>query len=175
MQAKSLSRAWTSMDKWLWHQEEPVGGCSAYAQYCVARLAREQGIKVLLDGQGADEQLAGYRKFILAYVRQLIKSKRYGRALKEAVAFFASPEVLRTSRLADGRRYLFGSVPEFNQLRPAESELRRPPMLGIGDSLGRRLEADLTTFSLPILLRYEDRNTMAFGIESRVPFVDHGM
>lgn len=163
------------MDKWLWHQEEPVGGCSVYAQYCVARLAREQGIKVLLDGQGADEQLAGYRKFILAYLRQLIKSKRYGRALKEAVAFFASLEVLRTSRLADGRRYLFGSVPEFNQLRPAQSEVRRPPMLGIGDSLGRRLEADLTTFSLPILLRYEDRNTMAFGIESRVPFVDHAL
>jgi asparagine synthase (glutamine-hydrolysing) len=161
------------MDKWLWHQEEPVGGSSAYAQYCVARLAREQGIKVLLDGQGADEQLAGYRKFIFSYLRQLIKSRHYALAVREAVAFFASPEILRTSRLADGRRYLFNSVPEFDKLRCGKHQLNRPSMLGIGDSLGRRLEADLTRFSLPILLRYEDRNTMAFGIESRVPFVDH--
>jgi asparagine synthase (glutamine-hydrolysing) len=161
------------MGKWLWHQEEPVGSSSSYAQYCVARLAREQGIKVLLDGQGADEQLAGYRKFILVYLRQLIESRQYLLALREAIAFFASPEILRTSRFADGRRYLFSSPPEFDQLGGGNSQLNRPTMLGIGNSLGRRLEVDLTRFSLPILLRYEDRNTMAFGIESRVPFVDH--
>ena len=161
------------MDKWLWHQEEPVAGSGVYAQYCVARLAREQGIKVLLDGQGADEQLAGYRKFILVYLRQLIKAGRYALAVREAIAFFMSPEILRTSRLADGRRYLFSSLPEFDQLRCGNAELNRPAMLGIGNSLGRRLEAELTRFSLPVLLRYEDRNTMAFGVESRVPFVDH--
>ncbi|UVT19561.1 MAG: asparagine synthase (glutamine-hydrolyzing) [Nitrospira sp.] len=161
------------MDRWIWHQEEPVGGSGVYAQYCVARLAREYGIKVLLDGQGADEQLAGYRKFILVYLKQLIKSRRFVLAAREAIAFFGSPEILRTSRLADGRRYLFGSVPEFEQIRCGNSHLARPSMLRIGDSLGRRLEADLMRFSLPVLLRYEDRNTMAFGIESRVPFVDH--
>src|SRR5207244_1321957 len=49
----------------------------------------------------------------------------------------------------------------------------RTTALGLGHSLGRRLEADLKQFSLPLLLRLEDRNTMAFGVESRVPFVDH--
>jgi len=161
------------LEKWLWHQEEPVGSSSSYAQFCVARLAREQGIKVLLDGQGADEQLAGYRKFILVYLMQLVKSRRYALAVREAIAFLASPEILRTTRLTDGRRYLFGSVPEFERLHRCKSQLTRPQMLGIGDSLARRIEADLTRFSLPLLLRYEDRNTMAFGIESRVPFVDH--
>ena len=58
-----------------------------YSQYCVARLAREQGLKVLLDGQGADEQLAGYRKFILTYVRQLLRAHRYLRAMQETLAF----------------------------------------------------------------------------------------
>jgi asparagine synthase (glutamine-hydrolysing) len=169
----SGERMLEDMDKWLWHQEEPVGGSSAYAQYSVARLAREQGIKVLLDGQGADEQLAGYRKFILVYLKQLIRSRRYALAVREAIAFFGSPEILRTCRLAEGRRYLFSSVPEFDQLRFGKSPIDRPEMLGIGNLLGRRLEADLTRFSLPVLLRYEDRNTMAFGIESRVPFVDH--
>ena len=45
--------------------------------------------------------------------------------------------------------------------------------LALGKLLGQRLKADLIQFSLPVLLRYEDRNTMAFGVESRVPFVDH--
>ena len=80
-----------------------------YAHYCVARLARDHGIKVLLDGQGADEQLAGYRKFILVYIRQLFKAGRYGEAGREALAFFCSPEILRTSRLVDGRRYFLNS------------------------------------------------------------------
>ena len=161
------------IDKWLWHQEEPVGGSGAYAQYCVARLAREHGIKVLLDGQGADEQLAGYRKFILVYLRQLFEAGRYTQAVKEAIAFFSSPEILRTSRFVDGRRYLFRSVPEVAQLWPNNSKPSRPASLELGSSLGERLKADLLQFSLPTLLRYEDRNTMAFGVESRVPFVDH--
>jgi asparagine synthase (glutamine-hydrolysing) len=161
------------LNSWLWHQEEPVGGSGAYAQYCVARLARSHGIKVLLDGQGADEQLAGYRKFILVYLRQLMKAGLYRKASKEAIAFFLNPEIFRTSRFVDGRRYLFSSLPEIEVLWPGQSKPSRPPKLGIGDCLARRLEADTTQFSLPLLLRLEDRNMMAFGIESRVPFVDH--
>ena len=84
-----------------------------------------------------------------------------------------SPAILRTSSLVDGRRYLFRSAPELTQLWPADTLPERPATLGLGDGLGRRIEADLLHFSLPALLRYEDRNTMAFGIESRVPFVDH--
>jgi asparagine synthase (glutamine-hydrolysing) len=161
------------LDRWLWHQEEPVGGSGAYAQYCVARLARSHGIKVLLDGQGADEQLAGYRKFILVYLRQLVRDSRYARAGREAVAFLLRPEILRTSRLVDGRRYLWSSLPEIGVLWPSQLKPPRPETLGIGDCLARRLEADMTRFSLPVLLRFEDRNMMAFGVESRVPFVDH--
>ena len=161
------------LETWLWHQEEPVGGFGVYSQYCVARLAHAQGIKVLLDGQGADEQLAGYRKFILVYLRQLLKARRYARALWESIAFFSSPEILRTSSLVDGRRYLFRSVSEVEQLWAGTYTSQRPHTLGLGNSLQHRLAADLTQFSLPLLLRYEDRNTMAFSIESRVPFVDH--
>lgn len=161
------------LNTWLWHQEEPVGNFGPYAHYCVARLASEQGIKVLLDGQGADEQLAGYRKFILVYLWQLLRAQRRARAIREAMAFFCSLEILRTSRFFEGRRYLLNSVPGATLLWPDNSQLQRPGDLGLRESLGRRLEADLTRFSLPVLLRYEDRNTMAFGIESRVPFVDH--
>jgi asparagine synthase (glutamine-hydrolysing) len=161
------------LDRWIWHQEEPAGSSGVYAQYCVARLAREHGIKVLLDGQGADEQLAGYRKFILVYLRQLMKARQYAHALKEGIAFLFNPAILRTSSFVDGRRYLLNSVPEVNLLWPSKGSPVRPADLGLGDSLARRLEADMTRFSLPLLLRFEDRNTMAFGVESRVPFVDH--
>jgi asparagine synthase (glutamine-hydrolysing) len=116
--------------------------------------------------------LAGYRKFILVYLRQLLRARLYARATREALMFFSSSAILRTSRFVDGRRYLFRTLPEVNQLWPANLP-HRPTALGIGNSLGRRIEADLAQFSLPVLLRYEDRNTMAFGVESRVPFVDH--
>ena len=150
-----------------------MGGSGVYAQYCVARLAREHGIKVLLDGQGADEQLAGYRKFILVYVGELARSGRMVRAAREAVAFLSSWEILRTSRVAAGKRYLRGALPETSRLWEGTVPPDRPVELQLDRTLGQRLQSDLLTFSLPLLLRYEDRNTMAFGVESRVPFVDH--
>jgi asparagine synthase (glutamine-hydrolysing) len=161
------------LDNWLWHQDEPVSGSNMYAHFCVARLARQSGIKVLLDGQGADEQLAGYRKFILVYLRQLFRKQMYGRAAKEALLFLSSPAILRTSRFAEGRRYIFHSTDEVKHLWPGSDAPQRPASLGLTMSLAERLQADLMFYSLPVLLRYEDRNTMAFGVESRVPFVDH--
>jgi asparagine synthase (glutamine-hydrolysing) len=161
------------MDQWLWFQEEPVAGTGPYAHYCVARLAKENGVKVLLDGQGADEQLAGYRKFILVYLRQLGAAGHYAQAAYEAARFFGSPAILRTSDFSYGRRYLFKSLSEVTDLWNGAAPPARPTALGVDTSLARRTEADIKQYSLPLLLRYEDRNTMAFGIESRVPFVDH--
>jgi asparagine synthase (glutamine-hydrolysing) len=89
------------------------------------------------------------------------------------MAFLLSPDILRTSQWTAGRRYLFGPAPDSALLWPDGSYPRAPRALRLNASLGRRIAADLTEFSLPVLLRYEDRNTMAFGVESRVPFVDH--
>jgi asparagine synthase (glutamine-hydrolysing) len=161
------------IETWLWHQEEPVGGAGTYAHYCVARLAREQGIKVLLDGQGADEQLAGYRKFILVYLRQLAAKGHYIKAASEGAKFFISPEILRTSDYSFGRRYLYNKLNEVERVFGNRTIPQKPSSLSIEPSVAKRIEADLMKSSLPTLLRYEDRNTMAFGIEARVPFVDH--
>jgi asparagine synthase (glutamine-hydrolysing) len=161
------------MDTWLWHQGEPVGGFGVYAQYCVMRLAREHGITVLLDGQGADEQLLGYRKFAVAYVRQLWQAGSRWRAIREAAAFVPSPAGLTGSPLVDGMRYLNRPAASATALWPESGPPAIPADLTLAPPLGARIHADVTRFSLPVLLRFEDRNSMAFGVESRVPFVDH--
>ncbi len=164
----------------LWHQEEPFGSSSIYAQWEVMRKAREQSVTVLLDGQGADEQLLGYRKFYAFYGRSLWRQGKQWSALKETVKHFGSTEVLRTLQLRRGLRYLrsqrFGPVATAHELLTDSfhaSHREQPLELGSNGDLGERIKADMTRFSLPVLLRYEDKNSMAFSRESRVPFLDH--
>lgn len=64
------------MDKVMYNQEEPITSASAFAQYKVFRSARQNGVTVLLDGQGADEVLAGYYKYYNWYWRELYRNKK---------------------------------------------------------------------------------------------------
>lgn len=164
----------------LWHQEEPFAGTSVFAQWEVMRLARERGVIVLLDGQGADEQLLGYRKFYVFYLRHLLRTGRAALALEEFARHYGSWRVLKTVQLRRGLRYWpgarFGSVAVAHKILLqsfAEKFRDESPSLGAERNLGARLKADMTRFSLPVLLRYEDKNSMAFARESRVPFLDH--
>ncbi|MGH7457394.1 MAG: asparagine synthase-related protein, partial [bacterium] len=164
----------------LWHQEEPFTGTSMYAQWEVMRSARDNRVTVLLDGQGADEQLLGYRKFYVFYILNLLRNGRLGLGLREMLKHFGSREVLLTLQWQRGLRYWrgaqIGSVALAKQLLQdsfrqafADSAVR----LAAGSDLGARIKADMTRFSLPVLLRYEDKNSMAFSREARVPFLDH--
>ena len=67
-------------DKLCYHQEEPFGSASIYAQYKVYELAAQHGVKVLLDGQGADETLAGYHKYYKWYWQELFRNRRLYRS-----------------------------------------------------------------------------------------------
>ncbi|MFN8455097.1 MAG: asparagine synthase (glutamine-hydrolyzing) [Anaerolineae bacterium] len=159
-------------------QEEPFAGTSIYAQWCVMRLARDKGVIVLLDGQGADEQLLGYRKFYAFYIQNLWRSGRPLTGLAELMKHFGSREVLRTLQLRRGLRYWSGrqlgpTAVAVKLLQDSLTNLGEPLNIGVEGSLGQRIKADLTRFSLPVLLRYEDKNSMAFSRESRVPFLDH--
>jgi asparagine synthase (glutamine-hydrolysing) len=164
----------------LWHQEEPFSGTSMYAQWEVMRSARDNHVTVLLDGQGADEQLLGYRKFYVFYVQHLLRNGRPWLGLREMLKHFGSWEVLMTLQWRRSLRYWrgaqIGSVALAKQLLQdsfrqafADSAVR---LTAAGD-LGARIKADMTRFSLPVLLRYEDKNSMAFSREARVPFLDH--
>jgi asparagine synthase (glutamine-hydrolysing) len=168
-------------------QAEPFGSLSIYAQHRVMRLAKEHGIKVMLDGQGADELFAGYRPYLARRLSELVARFQWGAALRLVRAMRALPGVTAgllaqavepavPARLRTFARALVGRP----QLPPwidskwfAERGLApagAPPRWR-RDFLHEALVQSLTETVLPALLRYEDRNAMAFSIESRVPFL----
>ncbi|HYR10217.1 MAG TPA: asparagine synthase (glutamine-hydrolyzing), partial [Longimicrobium sp.] len=178
------------LDELIRVQDEPFGGTSIYAQLRVFRLAREAGIKVMLDGQGADELLAGYWPSLLARIGSLVRGGRLlaaaslaghsarlthvpTRSLLVSAAGVCAPEAVR----AAARRARRGSAAsgghflrrEWFVERGAVEEVDPPP--GSRDLLRRSLLQGLG-LGLPALLRYEDRNSMANSIESRVPFLN---
>lgn len=165
-----------------WHQEEPFLSASIYLQWCVARLAAENRTTVLLDGQGADELLAGYQFHFRLFQLDLLDRQETARALRETRKF--------NRRLHRASTKYSAALRRFNpQVAYAEHEL---PGLGEqpqpvthyayqdgtapalpGYRLRRTLSEALQYNSLPMLLRYADRNSMAFSRETRLPYLDH--
>ena len=168
-------------------QAEPFGSLSIYAQHRVMRLAAGNGIKVMLDGQGADELFAGYRPYLARRLSELIARFQWGAALRLVRATRALPGVTAgllaqalepavPARLRAFARALVGRPllpPWIDGTWFAERGLM--PTGGAPrwrrDFLHEALTQSLTETVLPALLRYEDRNSMAFSIESRVPFL----
>ena len=181
----SAEKLQAELEAFIWHHDEPPITTSMYAQWDVMRLARQHGVKVLLDGQGADELLAGYLPFDV-YLAQALVGGRWRTFWSEAQAVSrvgSRPTAQVLGRLA--ARLL-------PQAWQAWLQKRRPArMLGLDQSvvdgaiarhqahfdaatqrnLPRHL-AQLATYNLPRLLRAEDRNSMAFSIEARTPFLD---
>jgi asparagine synthase (glutamine-hydrolysing) len=164
----SSEQFFEELERVVWHQEEPMVSTGPYAQWCVMRLAAPH-VKVLLDGQGGDELLGGYVPYQYVYLRQLVRQGRYADFLREAwAARDVLAPVLRRRLAERGKALRIGSL-----LRPEFVAQVTPPRdTRSQDDLKLRLLQDLTSYSLPSLLRYEDRNSMAFSIESRVPYLD---
>ena len=178
-----------SIDDLIDSQDEPFGSTSIFAQRQVFRSAAEQRITVMLDGQGADELLAGYRHYLAARVASLLRRGRPLAAmglLRAAARLPNSGQAPAVWLHAAGLLLppaLHGAAMQIigQNLLPAwlnaawfrEREVAvRPPRPARGpDYLRRQLRISLEETSLPALLRYEDRNSMAFSIESRVPFL----
>ena len=129
-------------------------------------------MKVLLSGNGGDELLAGYLPYFRTYLSSATDQRHYAAAVREAVLgrdLYKSyvRGVISTHRPGGQRPFMMadmltaapGALAEFDY-RPSRN-------------LNRRLSDDVLKYSTPNLLRYEDKNSMAFSIESRVPFLDH--
>jgi asparagine synthase (glutamine-hydrolysing) len=172
----------------VWHQEEPCPHTSQYAQWKVMELARQNGVTVLLDGQGADEYLAGYQSPGYGYryagllrdgsLPQLVQElrdyrRRHGR-LSPALASLGAallPLGLRAGLRA--RYHRADDLVATDFYHDLAAEPPEPAAPRFPTPLKQELYRQLTRTSLPSLLRYGARNSMAFSVEARLPFLDH--
>jgi asparagine synthase (glutamine-hydrolysing) len=151
--------------------EEPIISSGPYAQYCVMKEASKH-VTVLLDGQGADEMMAGYIPYYFAYLRQLKAAGDYATLAKESgssLDIFYRLGRFRLKGMASGKKTVsMGTLLKKSWTGKFSNE----SFGNIPANLKARLIDDLFAKSLPSLLRYEDKNTMRFSLEGRVPFLD---
>jgi asparagine synthase (glutamine-hydrolysing) len=185
----TVDRFMADLPEFMWFNELPVGSSSQFAQWCVFRLAKEQGVTVLLDGQGADEMLGGYEQYFGRYVEALQERGESGRLARELplirarypLALIPPARALRdrlpfwvrhllSNRLGMGTSMLYGLRPKVATAIGRETALQRKPGF---NALANALEQDSFGRYLTTLLRYGDRNSMAHSREVRLPFCDH--
>ncbi len=164
--------------------DAPVIGSSPVSQYFVMKKARENGISVVLDGQGSDEITAGYNHAFYRYYADLIRQREFTRLSAEL------PEYLRYQQKGNSltklSKILFTFICKESTLYNYEIRNLHPDVMfsryrkGIISAVEDLPCSKLSNFQynllrnifLPSLLHFEDRNSMAFSVESRVPFLD---
>lgn len=174
------------LEKLLYHQEQPVISSSAYAQYRVFQAAKENGITVLLDGQGADEVLAGYYRYLHWYLQELVfqpaRLKKEMNGIKKnglplewgwknyAAAIFPKAAAKKLERKAAASVTANADLnAEYVRAYFDPASIYKPVVKKLDDILY------FTTMQqgLNDLLQMADRNSMAHGVEVRLPFLDH--
>jgi len=177
-----------------WHNDMPVGG-GFVSQYAVMQLARSQGVKVLLDGQGSDELTAGYNHAFYRYFADMLRQGKLGQMDKQMHQYFKGkpiktvlssiPKIFMSALLTENQLYNIEfkhyRFDPFNadfqtkakvQLRNRQSllsEIKDLPTSRLSNFLYNMMHST----SIQTLLLYEDRMAMAHSVESRVPFLDH--
>lgn len=164
------------LDELITDHQEPVGSSSIYAQWCVMRAAQQAGVVVLLDGQGGDELFGGYSGMGGYALRSggprgLVEglSRDSARELAYSVAVDYLPR-----SLARGYRRRLASPYAASELLSAATK-REPdylPWMRAADPMRRELLLQCFLTSLPQLLRYADRSSMAHSREVRLPLLD---
>lgn len=169
----------SSIDEVIKVQEEPFGSPSVFLQYFVMKKARQMNCLVMLDGQGGDETLLGYERYYPAYLMQL-------RGLKKVRGFLQSSENSKLSKVQLIKYYLYFTNYRFRlkKLKQRSRFLKKEILEKFSSALMKEVSSsyldilklqklEIKYTQLPHLLRYEDRNSMAHSVESRLPFLDY--
>jgi asparagine synthase (glutamine-hydrolysing) len=168
-----LDLFWDELNEWIYTQEEPVISTAPYAYYTVMREARKN-VTVLLSGQGGDELMAGYIPYFLTYLTTAWDKKRLWAMIRETWMgkdlYF--PYILGKLQSKYSNKVVLsmnGMLSDsFKEVHKIEGD-----SFDYSRNLNERLFYDVTRDTTPSLLRYEDKNSMAHSLESRVPFFDH--
>lgn len=165
------------IDRFLWFHDEPVGSLSQYSAFCVARITREAGVPVTLNGQGGDEILSGYWQTYFAGLAFLFRSFKWDTLLGLTLP----------ALWIGGNPAFIGQIPRMaaralERLRPSRMLPLKRSIDGLVATPMRRFRQmsfpewrvfEIRDFTLPRLLKWDDRNFMAFSVEGRYPFLDH--
>lgn len=178
----------------LWHQEAPLMSASAYLEWCVHRTARKDGLTVMIDGQGADELLAGYQYYFAIRQNDWMNTNQWGqlawntwlqskRLKKEAAKYVDSARRFSASAGRPFSFYLKTAWENQKRRRRGEPLLEQPvaaekpgvPSPAGGNYLRHYLANALLHSTMPNQLVVADRNAMASSVEGRFPFLDYDL
>jgi asparagine synthase (glutamine-hydrolysing) len=163
----------------IYHQDIPLLSTSTFAQSSVMKSAAEHNIKILIDGQGGDELFAGYQIFYPTFFKELLRTGRWALFLREWKQLGNSPSSKKYI-IKEWLKDLISFLPVKAQIaiakktNPSFTYLRQVPTLNRKRFVS--LQAHLASYchehELKSLLRWEDRCSMQYSIESRTPFAD---
>lgn len=189
------ARLWRELDDFVWHHDEPVLSTSEFAEWCVMKRVKERGVTVVLVGQGADEIFGGYKPIYHVAIREAMQRGSLAEAWRMAAAmrWVEGSSAVRLFATEAGkmatRRFMPGVATRVHVHRATDTlaslafrgDIARDYVSrnGIGEapqpwtSVRAQTEAWFNEFPLPHNLHWSDRNSMAYSVESRVPFLDY--
>lgn len=177
---------WQALPGMVWHEEEPFAGVPTAGYIGVYQAAGARGVTVLLDGNGLDEQLAGYRYYHPVFLARLAKRGATARLATELAAYADHWGIGRRRARQDLNLALANDMHGLatDLSVPVQGDCISPELVDIAagppefaapfkDDLRDLMYRDLCLAKVPRSLRFNDRISMAFSKELRVPFLDH--